>query len=119
MNKNHGTNTRRTKPRISDTKALALLASAMAAVAPSATNAPTAPAGGVAIAQAQAQQAQGMQASQSQAVAGAQQGMMPVGYGSDYRRGYSDWSTFPAWNQRKARKAARRINSKSVKKRWK
>lgn len=108
----------RQRSKLTSTKALAVLASAMAAVAPTVPNAPTAPAGGTAIAQAQAQHAQGMQASQSQAVAGAQVAIHP-GSGNNYRRTYSDWSTFPAWNQRKARKAARRINSKSVKKRWK
>ena len=106
------------KTKLNGMKALAILASGMAAVAPTAPSAPTAPAGGTAIVQAQAQQSQGMQASQSQAVSGAQQGLMPVGYGNDYARPYSDWSTFPKWNQRKARRNARRIGSKSVKKRY-
>lgn len=31
---------------------------------------------------------------------------------------YSDLFTFPNWNQRKARKKARHVGSKNVKKRW-
>lgn len=109
---------RRTKSKMTGSKALALAAGMLSAIAPTVANAPTAPGGGTVIAQAQTQAPQGIQASQSQAVAGAQQGMMPVGHGRDFARGYSDWSTFPKWNQRKARRNARHVGSKSVKKRY-
>jgi len=106
------------KQKLTAMKTLAFLASGMAAVAPASPNAPTAPNGGTAISQSQTQQGQGMQASQSQAVAGAQQGIIPHSRGGQYHKTYSDWSTFPAYNQRKARKASRRIGAKSVKKRY-
>lgn len=103
--------------RLSGLHALALLASGMAAVAPSSPNAPTAPNGGTAIAQGQTQQGQGMQASQSRAVAGSQLGLR-LGGGGNYSRSYSDWSTFPPYNQRKARKSARRSGKHPIKKRY-
>lgn len=106
------------KTSITGMKTLALLASGMAAVAPSSPNAPAAPNGGTAISQGQVQQGQGMQASQSQAVAGAQQGIMPTSRGGSYHKAYSDWSTFPAYNQRKARKASRQAGNWPIKKRY-
>ena len=100
------------KLKINGSKALAMVAGALSAVAPSAVNIAPTTGGGTVIAQPQAQTPQGMQASQSRAISGAQQGMIPVGYGRDFARPYSDWSTFPKYNQRKARRDARRVNRK-------
>ena len=100
------------KLKINGSKALAMVAGVLSAVAPSAINVAPTTGSGTVITQPQTQAPQGMQASQSRAISGAQQGATPVGHGHDFARPYSDWSTFPKYNQRKARRDARRVNRK-------
>jgi len=99
-------------------KTLALGASLLGALAPTAANvqAPGA-SGGVEISQArQVQGQQGMQSQTATTTAGSTLGLLPTGRG--FRSGpVTDLFTFPAWNQRKARRKARQTGAK-VKKRF-
>ena len=99
-------------------RGMAMMAAALAGLAPVpgpvAPNAPTGPE----INRTQSQARQTMQATPT--ATRTYQVQANMGGGSVYfgSQKYTDLFTFPAWNQRKARKAARRMGSKRVQKRY-
>lgn len=102
------------KTKMTVSKVLAIGAGMLGAMAPQAANSPTAPNGGTVISQTQVPGSQGMQAQTQVPMAGASQGIAP---GRGHQPRYSRMSTIftaPRYNQRKARRDARRVN-KAVK----
>lgn len=98
---------------------MAMLAAALGAVAPVATVAPNASAPGAPeISQTRTQAPGTQQMTRAQAIQANQALGILDGFGG-YRQGPgTDFSTFPAWNQRKARKASRQTGRK-IQKRYK
>ena len=104
------------KPRINAAKSLALMASMLGAVAPAATVAPNG-SGNQKIAQSRAQNQNASGMAQARAVRASQPIGITPGIPFSWRGPQTDFSTFPAWNQRKARRDARRTGRR-VQKRY-
>ena len=99
---------------------MAMLATALGAVAPVATVAPNASAPGAPeISQTRTQAPQTQQMTRAQAIQANQALGILDGFGGGYRTGpRTDITTFPVWNQRKARRACRQTGRK-IQKRYK
>ena len=93
---------------------MALLAGTMGAAAPVATVAPNASAPGAPeISQTRTQAHQTQQMTRAQAIRANQALGILGGFGGGFHTGpRTDVTTFPAWNQRKARKASRQTGRK-------
>ena len=107
------------KPRITGAKSMALLGAMLGAIAPTATVSPAQQGANPEIQQARTQNQNRAGMSQGQTVTQNQNVGIDGGGRAWAPIAGTDFSTFPAWNQRKARNAARRMGRKVNKRYYK